>query len=69
MNHTLEILSPSSEVVTHHITPQQSNFLGNLSENREYSFKVVVSNAVGSVSSSDRQFSEFNGYHIVPNIL
>ena len=68
-NYTLEIQSSSFEVVTHPIAPQQSNLFCNLSENREYYFRVVVSNAVGSVSSSDRHFSEFNGYYIVPNIL
>ena len=59
LNYTLKIQS-SSEVITHPIVPQQSNFIGNLSENKEYSFKVVVANAVDIVSSNDKQFCEFN---------
>ena len=59
-NYTLEIQSSSFEVYTHSLAPQLANLIGNLSENTEYSFKVVVANAIGNVSSSDRQFSEYN---------
>ena len=60
LNYTLEIQSSFSEVVKHFIEPQHFNvIIGNLSENREYSFRIVVTNAIGNASSSDRQFCEF----------
>ena len=60
LNYTLEVKDSSSEIVKYSIVLQDYNLIGNLSKNREYSFKVVVANAIGIVSSSDRQFSEFN---------
>ena len=58
--YSLEVMSSSSEAVTYPIMLQDYNLIGNLSENREYSFKIVASNTVGTASSSYRQFSEFN---------
>ena len=60
MNYTLEVRSSSPEVVTHDIAPQHYNLIGNLSDDRQYSFRVVVINAVGNVSSSVKEFSELN---------
>ena len=59
-NYTLEVNSSLSEVVKHSLLPQSFKLIGNLSENRKYSFRVVAANAIGSISSSDGQFCELS---------
>ena len=62
LNYTLEVKSSLSEIVTYSwpivLQDFNINLISNLSEDGEYSFKVVVANALDIVSSSDRQFSE-----------
>ena len=53
-------MTSSSEAVIYPIMLKDYNLIGNLSENREHSFKIVVANTVGIASSSYRKFSEFN---------
>ena len=60
LNYSLEVKSSSLETIAYPIMLQDYNLIGNLSENREYSTKIVVSNAVGTASSSYRHFCEFN---------
>ena len=58
LNYTLEVYS-SSKTVSNSIVQGHSIVVGNLSENREYSFRVLAANSVGTVSSSNRQFCKF----------
>ena len=61
LNYTLEIEGSSSNVITHSTLSQHYNFqIGNLSEDREYSFRVLATNAVGTVSSSNISFCELH---------
>ena len=65
LNYTLVIECSSSNVITHSTLSQHHNFqIGNLSEDREYSFRVLATNAVGTVSSSNRGFCELYYYSI-----
>ena len=41
------------------VIPQMANFIHNLSENTKYSYRVLVSNSVGVVSTNSSQFCEF----------
>ena len=60
LSYTLEVQSSSSAIVTHSIVPWRFNLIANLSENRVYTLRIFASNAVGTVSSSRRQFCEFS---------
>ena len=57
LNYTLEVNS-SSETTSHTSTIEQGHsiVIDYLLENREYSFRVLASNVVGDVSSSERRF-------------
>ena len=62
MNYTLEVKgpSPADVLVQSFILALTENLVGagNLSENAVYSFRVLVSNIVGSVSSDRKIFCE-----------
>ena len=60
LSYKIVVEDSSSEIVTHFFVSLHSTEISDLLRNREYSFKIVVTNAVGNVSSSDRQFCKFN---------
>ena len=58
LNYTLEVNS-SSETVSRSIVQGLSIAVGNLTENKEYSFRVLADNSVGIVSSTNIQFCKY----------
>ena len=60
LSYKIVVADPSSEIVTHFFVSLHSAVIDDLLRNREYSFRIVVTNAIGNVSSSDRQFCKFN---------
>ena len=58
LNYTLEVEAPSSEILSVSTADVLSITIDNLTEDLYYSFKVVVANSVGTVSTNDTGFCE-----------
>ena len=58
LNYTLEVKGPSSDVLSQSVSPGVENVIHNLTENTIYSFRLLVSNGVGVVSTNIRQICE-----------
>ena len=59
MNYTLVVDSLFSDEILVSMSATHAdnfNFIGNLSENDDYSFRILVTNTVGIVSTNDRHF-------------
>ena len=59
LNYTLEVEAPSSEILSVSTADDLSITINNLTDDRYYSFKVVVSNSIGTVSTHDTAFCEY----------
>ena len=59
----MEIEGPSSDVRNQSVLPGVENIIHKLTENTIYSFRVLVSNSVGVVSTNDRQFCELISFN------
>ena len=70
MNYTVEVkLYSSAYYFKVSVLPQVENLVHNLSENANYSFRVLVSNSVGVVSTDNSQFCEFLSCYRLYNVL
>ena len=59
----LEVKGPSSDVLSQSVSPGVENIIHNLTENTIYSFRVLVFNSVGVVSTNRGQVCELISFN------